>query len=365
MIRILHCADLHLTGNGPDRDYSLSVLDEILLLAGRHSADYLLLCGDTFNTFGDAELLRAEFRGKMSELSGSCEVLLLAGNHEDLGRKGRKLAGFDLGIQPENVIEHAGTPFSLIRRDGIEFLALPHRAHYGDYTEWSVPEKRERYRVALAHGIVAGMAYTGEDEESDERAAVMDADIFQRYEVDYAALGHIHSARREKSGSVEILYPGSARVWRKNEAGPRKAALVELDEGIGITPLELKSAGQFRSLDVFIDFEGRPADLPPESREWGAADYAALRFSGLVENEGIALQSIKNLVENLEKRLRRIECDYNLSVLEGVSLHPMAKKFLELWESKKPSGTGDEYEVWMRAREMGLMKIKEVMEARS
>ena len=365
MIRILHCADLHLTAGDSEREYALSVLDELIALAARERVDYLLLCGDTFNTFGDAEELRSGFRSRMDTVSGSCEVFLLAGNHEDLGRKGRSLSGFDLGVRPGNLIEFTGNPFFLIRREGVEFFALPHRNRYSDYAEWSVPEKQERYRVALAHGIVAGMAYTGEDEESDERAAVLDADIFHRYNVDYAALGHIHSARRERTGSLEILYPGSARVWRKNETGPRKAALVELDGGITISPLELKSAGQFRSLDVFTDFEGRPGDLPPESRDWGMADYVFLRFSGLVENEGEALRSIRILVENLESRVRRVECRFDLSILEGISLHPMAKKFLDVWESRKPDGDGDEYQAWIWAREMGLLKIKSVLEARS
>jgi len=125
MIRVLHCADLHLSADPADRDYSLAVLDEIAGLAKKRGAAYLLFAGDTFNTFGDAETLRAEFRDRMEPLRGTCEVFLLAGNHEDLGRSKRKLANFDLGLAPENCIEFDGAPFRLIRRGGVEIQLIP------------------------------------------------------------------------------------------------------------------------------------------------------------------------------------------------------------------------------------------------
>ena len=365
MIKLLHCADLHLSAARDERGYCLSVLDEIVAAAVREGAGYLLFAGDTFNSFGDAEALRDEFRSRIEPLRGRCEPVLVSGNHEDLGRNGRRLASFDLGIEPECVVESSGGPFTLLRRDGVEFLALPHRADYRDYTGWNVPEKKEPFRVAAAHGIVAGMSYTWEDEETDARAAVMDADLFQRYLVDYAALGHIHSFRRVRAGGTELLYPGSARVWRKNEMGPRRAALVTLDEAIHLSPLELKAAGQYRPLDVFVSFDGTPAELPSEAEDWGPADYAYLKFSGLVENEREALDSVRKLISEMEERVRRVAHETELSVLEGVSGHPVAKKFLQLLEERKPVKDGEEYPVWKRAREMGLLKIKETVEAGS
>ena len=293
MIRVLHCADLHLSADPADRDYSLAVLDEIAGLAKKRGAAYLLFAGDTFNTFGDAEALRAEFRNRIEPLRGVCEVFLLAGNHEDLGRNKRKLANFDLGLAPENCVEFDGAPFRLIRRGGVEILAVPHQHDYRNYTEWAVPAKQEAVRIALAHGIVAGMTYAGEDDESEEKAAVMDADLFQRYGADYAALGHIHAARSLRQGSTEIVYPGSARVWRKNEFGPRRVRLLEIDGGVRGSDIELASAGSFRALELFVGFEGGVEALPPEAESWGPHDYVSLRFFGVVENEGAAVKNIE------------------------------------------------------------------------
>ncbi|MFO8089045.1 MAG: metallophosphoesterase [Desulfatiglandaceae bacterium] len=364
IIRILHCADLHLSNAGDEREYSLSVLDEIASKALRESARYLLFSGDTFNSFADAEALRVDFRSRMKTLQGSCEVILLSGNHEDLGRKGRRLASFDLGIQPQNIVEPSEHPFTLMLRDGVEFFAIPHRPHYNDYTEWSVPDKEKPFRVALAHGIVAGMSYTWQDEETSAPAGVMDPDLFERNRVDYAALGHIHSFRRRRSGVTEIVYPGSARVWRKNETGPRRVVLVTLDEGVDISTLKIASAGQYRSIDIFIDFDGTLSDAPlDDPGEPGPADFVHLRFFGLVEDERKTLNEVNQLVMNLKTRVRRVECETRLTVLEGISRHPVAQKFVHLIERKKPEAESDQYPTWKRAREMGLLKIKEIIEA--
>jgi DNA repair exonuclease SbcCD nuclease subunit len=362
-IRILHCADLHLSGADSEREYGLSVLDEIASAAVREGAHYLLFAGDTFNSFADAEALRVEFRDRIKKLPATCEAFLLCGNHEDLGRKGRSLASFDLGIQPQNVLEPSEHPFTLIRRDGLEFFAIPHRAHYSDYTEWDVPGKEKPFRVALAHGIVAGMSYTWQDEETSAPAGVMDPDLFERNLVDYAALGHIHSFRPGHAGAVEIIYPGSARVWRKNEIGPRRIVLVTLEEGVDISTVEVASAGQYRPMDIFIDFDGALPEAPFDRENPGPADFVLLRFFGLVEDERKALRGVHKLVMDLKARVRRVEYETHLSVLEGISTHPVAKKFLQLLEEKRPAAESDQYRIWKRAREMGLLKIKEILEA--
>jgi DNA repair exonuclease SbcCD nuclease subunit len=362
-IKILHCADLHLSDADTEREYSLSVLDEIASMTVRQDVCYLLFAGDTFNSFADAEALRVEFRNRMKKLPATCEAFLLSGNHEDLGRKGRSLASFDLGIQPQNIVGPSEHPFTLILRDGVEFFAIPHRAHYNDYTEWNVPGKEKPFRVALAHGIVAGMSYTWQDEETSAPAGVMDPDLFERNQVDYAALGHIHSFRRRRAGGVQMIYPGSARVWRKNEAGPRRVVLVTLDEGLHISTVELTSAGQYRPLDIFIDFDGTLADTPFDQEEPGPADFAHIRFFGLVENERKALHEADKLIMKFKARVRRVEYETNLLVLEGISQHPVAEKFLQMLESKKPAAESDQYPLWKRARELGLLKIKEILEA--
>ncbi len=362
MIRLIHCADLHLSASQENRDYSLSVLDEIISIAGREKARYLLFAGDTFDTFGDAESLRAEFRARIQSIDPSCEAVLLAGNHEDLGRGKRRLADFDFGIGAGNIIEFDGTPFRLLVREGLEILAIPHQQDYRHYTEWKVPAKGEDVRLALAHGIVAGMSYSGEQEETG--GSVMDADMFHRHGVDYAAHGHIHSRRSAVFGSLTAGYPGSARVWRKNETGPRCVSLLEAGKEVKSSYITLSSAGEYRSLEIFIGFDGEIPPLPEEASSWGSADYIFLEFSGIVENESAARGAIERLLADTKKKVRRLEHEERIEVLAGISAQPLARKFLEAWKRAKPDGGEEEMRVWKRARELGLWKLKETLEAR-
>src|SRR6056297_3534812 len=103
MIKIIHCADLHLSVE--EQDYSLPVLHEIIDTANEEEADYLILAGDTFDSFEQLIKLQKYFKDKISNLKKSCEVFLLAGNHEDRGRNNRKIADCDLGIADENIID--------------------------------------------------------------------------------------------------------------------------------------------------------------------------------------------------------------------------------------------------------------------
>ena len=84
-MKLIHCADLHLSTS--EKDYSLAVFSEIIEIANRESADYLLMTGDIFDSFPEIEKLRTDFHACIRRLSDDCEPFLLAGNHEDLNRK--------------------------------------------------------------------------------------------------------------------------------------------------------------------------------------------------------------------------------------------------------------------------------------
>ena len=95
MIKLIHCADLHLTEKGNKR-YSLSVLEEIVSITLEQKASILIFAGDLFDTFKDAESMRMKFREMILPLDESCEIYWLPGNHEILKKKsdGIKTDGF-------------------------------------------------------------------------------------------------------------------------------------------------------------------------------------------------------------------------------------------------------------------------------
>jgi DNA repair exonuclease SbcCD nuclease subunit len=370
MIRILHAADLHLSE--AERDYGLAVFADLLEAAGRERADYLVFCGDLFNTFSDAGALKADFRRLLG--SRPFEFLYLPGNHEDLQRGQGELERLDLGTA---TVLHA-RPFDLIRRErggtAVEFLAVPHQLEYAGYGNWPVPPKRAPWRIALAHGVVAGMSYRGPDEEAG--GAALDPDLFLRFRADYAALGHIHGRRSLAVGPLRIAYPGSSRVWRRNESGPRGAFLLELPEGgpaAGTCLPEprfvpLPAAGEFRHYALPLSLEGAPPDLEPLAKGWGAADFIELEFTGLVEDERSVAQLADRIRERFGSRVRCLNIDREgVSALPGIASQPIVRRFLEAWGARMPvpgdgNGSAADHAVWIRARELALNALKAGLE---
>lgn len=373
MPRILHAADLHLSE--ADGQYGLAVFSELIGAAAREKADYLLFCGDLFNTFADAERMRAEFRGILGK--PGFEFLYLPGNHEDLQRGGGELSRLDWGAA---TVLHA-PPFGLLRRDRadcpIEFLAIPHQEDYSGYGNWQVPPRQAQWRVAMAHGVVAGMSYRGPDEESGGGA--LDPDLFQRFHADYAALGHIHGRRSLALGATRFAYPGSTRVWRKREMGPRGAYLLDLPShrpaGQECLPepafLPLAAAGEYRGYSFPLTLEGDVPDLDALAGSWGPSDYIELEFTGLVEDERSAAESLERLRERLASRVRILAINREgVSALPGISSQPIVKRFLEAWSSRMPpapvgadaADDAAKRAVWLRAREMALNSLKAGLE---
>jgi DNA repair exonuclease SbcCD nuclease subunit len=371
MPRILHAADLHLSE--ADRDYGLAVFSELIETARRERVDYLAFCGDLFNTFADAEKLRAEFRRILA--SPPFEFLYLPGNHEELNRGGGELSRLDWGSA---TVLHP-RPFELLRRDrggtAVEFLAIPHQEQYTGYGDWPVSPKLARWRIALAHGVVAGMSYRGPDDEGG--ATALDPELFLRFQADYAALGHIHGRRFQNIGGVAFAYPGSSRVWRRNESGPRGALLLELPDGPASALAEpafipLSAAGEYRHYALPLSLEGEPPDVDALAKGWGRADYIDLRFTGLVEDETAVARLEERLREKHASRVRVLEIDREgVSALPGIASQPIVRKFLEAWNARMPraleAGNPDAdavaaHAVWIRAREMALNSLKANLE---
>lgn len=374
MLRILHAADLHLSES--DKEYGLSVLAELVETARRERADLLLFCGDLFNTFTDAGALRVEFRRLLGTLP--CEFLYLPGNHEDLQRGSGELKRLDLG--PVTLLD--SLPFGLTRREyrrvPVEILSVPHQVHYAGYGNWPIPPKQSPWRIALAHGVVAGMAYRGPDEEGGGTA--IDPDLFLRYGADYAALGHIHGRRTQTFGASVLAYPGSARVWRRHENGPRGALLMELPDSPGSAALSepaflpLNAAGEYRQYAMPLSLDGEPPDVDALAKGWGRADFIELKFSGLVEDERQVAQIADRIRARYASRVRCLEIDRDgVSALPGIASQPIVRRFLEAWAGRMPrpdpSGSPDsdaahaaEHAVWIRAREVALNVLKAGLE---
>ena len=71
------------------------------------------------------------------------------------------------------------------------------------------------------------------------------------------------------------------------------------------------------------------------------------------------------LVQSLKVRVRDPKPVLDgVSVLDGISSQPIARKFLEISDKARPADSPD-FAVWHKAREIGLLKIKNLVQARA
>ncbi|OGS12931.1 MAG: hypothetical protein A2285_07340 [Elusimicrobia bacterium RIFOXYA12_FULL_57_11] len=366
MLRILHASDLHLT-SGPDREYGLEVLRELVCLANSRQADFLLLCGDLFDSFKDLKenSLLNSVRQEVQLLRAGCRALYIPGNHEDIGRGPKdRLSSFDLGRLELMTDAAAACGGKTLETPEAEFICVPHSSDYSGYRKWQLPPKAPgRARLLLMHGTSSAV-YRGPDQE-EQQAGVIPDSLFAWLEADYAALGHVHSARETLIGGTLAVYCGSARVWRKWEDGPRKAVFFETEGGkIGARQdLFIKAAGEYRYFTLPVNPDS--SILPTAMRELlekcpaPYRDYIVVRFSGLVEDAN-ALAGLKSVVEGVlrAKNPRRLELlSDQVEIFGGLADNALAKQFLEKLDSRRPAEDSPEMPRWVAARQQGLAAL--------
>ena len=367
MPKILHTADLHLKRNGEDKAYGLAVLDEIIAAANARNVTHLLICGDLFDSFKDfSDLsLKTKLLYSFERLNSGCKVFYITGNHENLGKAaGERLSAYNFGR-----IKLIAEDVSTFEDSGIEIIAVPFQKNYFNLLSSSFPQKRH-FRIVMLHGMDSAV-YAGPDEEQEESgfASSQIPDLLlHNAKADYAALGHIHEAREIINNGIIAAYPGSPRVWRKGEKGPRKAIFFETD-GKTAGPREeiiIKSAGQYREIPVPINLDGTFSRFVPPQLAGLATqhpdDWFELVFSGAAEDANVFEESKAFFDSLLSDKVRK--CTLNsmgMKTFSALADNQTAKRFLEQMEAIRPEDGTEEMKIWLEARLIGLEKINEAV----
>jgi DNA repair exonuclease SbcCD nuclease subunit len=357
MAKLIHTADLHIKRD--EKAYCYAVLDEIIAHASAEKADFLVIAGDLFDSFADFEALRKEAAAKFEPLvKDGCRIIYIPGNHEARGAAA-DLAAFSL----DNMRYCARQPFDFFELAGVEFLTVPHAANYDGYRDWKVPPKKPGMpRVAVLHALNSTI-YTGPDDEADSKAGVIEDDFFSRFDIDYAAMGHVHAGRQQQLGGAVVCYPGSPRVWRAHirEAGPKTVTLADLAcSPVTARQLPVNSAGQFREYTVPVGIDGAVPAVETQKIEAssGGRDFVRIRLTGVVEDENAALAAADKLRERLALKVRGAEVKLETTVTAALSDNSLAKAFLAELEAIKPEDEDcEEYRRWLLARQYGLEEI--------
>ena len=348
MTKILIAADLHLSIS--EKYYSFSVFDEILENAKNYDALFLL--GDTFNTFEDAEKLKEEF-SKKSEIYNK-NIYLIKGNHEYLKSGGINLSKLKFADNIK-IIEN----IDFINLDNLDILAVAFSENYNIDNDFlkRVENLKEKNRIFLGHGIVEGTLWAIEE---NEESAFIPIEIIKRVKPNLAIVGHIHKQMEINIENINIIYIGSARVWRKSksEMGARKCLALNIDcDSITKNYIDLKSAGEYRVYNLNIN----DIDLKIENiyKNWNYKDIIDINIYGIIEDEILLENKKKEIINKYSKYAREINIkSANLFFLENAYNENIIKEFLNVAEKFENKSVDDEYlEIVELAKYIGIEKI--------
>ena len=348
MTKILIAADLHLSVT--EKSYSFSVFDEILENAKNYDALFLL--GDTFNTFEDAEKLKEEF-SKKSKIYNK-NIYLLKGNHEYLKSGGINLSKLKFANNIK-IIEN----IDFINLDNLDILAVAFSENYNIDNDFlkRVENLKEKNRIFLGHGIVEGTLWAIEE---NEESAFIPIEIIKKVNPNIAVIGHIHKQMEINIENINIIYSGSARVWRKSksEMGARKCLALNIDcDSITKNYIDLKSAGEYRVYNLNIN----DIDLKIENiyKNWNYKDIIDINIYGIIEDEILLENKKKEIINKYSKYAREINIkSANLFFLENAYNENIIKEFLNVAEEFESKSVDDKYlEIVELAKYIGIEKI--------
>jgi len=239
----VHCADLHLDSPfegiqaaAPDiaavlRDATFQAFDRIIDLAVREAVDFIIVAGDVHD--GENRSLRAQlrFRDALRQAGeAGIRCFIAHGNHDPLSGWEARLT------MPAPVVRFGGREVESfpVDRDGAVLAQV-----YGiSYPVREVTANlATQFRRAPGSPFAIGVLHcnAGGDPNHDNYAPCR-VDDLAAANLDYWALGHIHTRRLIREAGPCILYPGNpqGRNWR--EMGPRGCYLVRVDAARRITP---------------------------------------------------------------------------------------------------------------------------------
>ena len=285
-LRFVHAADLHLDSPfsglrslAPDnvtsalRQATFDAYENIIDLCIAERVDALLIAGDVYD--GADRSLRAQLRfvDGLRRLDGAgIRSFICHGNHDPLNGWEARL---DL---PEGCVRFgdnvAGAPVFPDEPDRatVYGISYPRREVYENLSPRFRDLPRSRFNIGLLHANVGG------NPNHDSYAPCSISDL-EATNIDYWALGHVHTREVLREEGPAIVYPGNPQGRHPNEMGSRGVYLVEVDE-LGRTNLDFRPVDVIRWARKELDIEGLVSEQRVMDAIFDMAD------SALEESEG-------------------------------------------------------------------------------
>ena len=242
-MRLIHCSDLHLDSKmesnlpaAQARERKAEILGTFARLvswARAQKADGVLICGDLFDS-RRVSAKTAELVLDLMAKAPEVEFFCLRGNHDG------SRAVFGGGEMPENV--HAfDENWTYYRRGDVVIAGLEPADWHAMYDELNLPA--ETVNIVMLHG----------QESTQPGEELIALPKLRGRNIDYLALGHIHSYRKERlDDRGSWCYCGCLEGRGFDECGEKGFVLLDIEQGRVETTFVPFAARQLREVPVDI-----------------------------------------------------------------------------------------------------------------
>ncbi len=328
--RFVHTADVHLDSplrtlalrdpelaqliGGATRRAFVSVVDLCL----NEKVDALLIAGDLYDGEQTSMKTARFFADQLARLQAAeIPTFIIRGNHDAESRITREL------VLPDSAKVFGG------RAEAVEIAAgaLDVAVHGISFAQRHAPESLlPKFRAPVEGAVNIGMLHTSLAGSSahDLYAPCLPADLHSSGFA-YWALGHIHQ-RSVEAGRATIVMPGSPQGRDVNEAGPKSASLITIDDGRRIAVEErLTSVAEFRRVAIDLsgveDWRGalkRIETALGEARAQAASEHLVVR--PILSGATPLSWRLRADADLLDEEVRRIGADLGATWLDKVEL---------------------------------------------
>lgn len=257
-IRFVHAADLHLDSpfSGMRTEASGQIADTLhratfdaynntIKLCLEERVDALLIAGDIYD--GADRSLRAQLRfvdGLKRLEDAGIRSFICHGNHDPLD-------GWEAGLDlPPGCVRFGpdveGEPVfpNEPERAMVYGISYPKR-NISENLSLRFTETKSEFSMGLLHANV------GNNAKHDSYAPCTVDDLIKT-DIDYWALGHVHTRQILREREPVVVYPGNTQGRHFNESGPRGVYLVEVDES-DAPRLEFREVDEVRWKTLSLD----------------------------------------------------------------------------------------------------------------
>ncbi len=264
--RFIHTADLHLDSPfvgirafAPENvasalhDATFRAYEEIVKLCIEEQVDALLVAGDVYDSADRSLRAQLKFVSGLKQLDDAgIRSFVCHGNHDPLD-------GWEARLQYPPSCTRFGAGFQAVpvfkddpKRAVVYGISYPTRNVYDNLARGFGQVDPDSFSIGLMHANV------NSNGEHAPYAACSLHDL-QLSQMNYWALGHVHSRQILSERSPTVVYPGNPQGRHPNESGARGVYLVEVDNARNVHL-------DFRAMDC-VRWERSVLDISPLETE--------------------------------------------------------------------------------------------------